>query len=92
MSASIPGDTASGAASKWTTGWFIGAGIERMIDQHWSWKIEYDYLAFGGGGLTDTLSACTGRLSVFCPAPVLHTHGANDNVISAGINYHFGSH
>jgi outer membrane immunogenic protein len=80
----------TGTSSTWTAGGYIGAGIEHMIDQHWSWKVEYDYIRLASGH----------------GAEVLRTHGignvagtridaggnAYDNVVTAGLNYHFGTH
>jgi len=78
---------ASASANKWDAGWFIGVGIERMIDSHWSWKVEYDYVRLAGG-----------KTGAFSPALVGGTAGigiggqSNDNVITVGINYHFTTH
>jgi outer membrane immunogenic protein len=95
--ASVIGDTSTGSASKWRTGSFVGAGVERMIDQHWSWKLEYDFEYFGSGsGFSNTLSPCTQPIiRAGCPAglvPVVTVGNAYDHVITVGINYHFGSH
>jgi outer membrane immunogenic protein len=84
-------------SDKWKAGWFLGAGVERMIDQHWSWKLEYDYVRIGGGGVSATYPAGTfavlGRGSLFLdPVTVNSNKDAYDNKISFGINYHFGSH
>ena len=45
----VGGTSTANPGNKRTTGWFLGAGIERMIDQHWSWKIEYDYVRLTNG-------------------------------------------
>ena len=88
---SVIGDTSTGSASKWRTGWFVGAGIERMINQHWSWKLEYDFEYFGSGsGFSYTLSPCTIRGGCVGTSPVVTVGKAYDHVITAGINYHFG--
>src|SRR6185312_17255525 len=75
--------------TEWKAGWFLGAGTERMIDQHWSWKLEYDYVRIGdGSGASGTFTA-GGRI----PAGTAATVGghAYDNIITVGINYHFGT-
>lgn len=83
------GDSAD-AGSKWKTGWFVGVGTERMIDQHWSWKLEYDYVRIGGStGATTTIA---GRRGVLSGDPISIGGKAYDNVITVGLNYHFGNH
>jgi len=85
--------TASG--SKWEAGWFVGAGVERMIDQHWSWKVEYDYVRFASGsGAVAMYSAPPLTRVVVLPVGSTASFGGNasDNVLTVGINYHFGSH
>jgi opacity protein-like surface antigen len=81
----------SGSASKWTAGWFAGAGIEHMVDKHWSWKLEYDYVSFAGSNGANALTVTDPR-----NFPVGTTIGvgghAYDNVVTIGLNYHFGTH
>ena len=85
------GTSTANPGSKWTVGGYIGAGIERMIDQHWSWKIEYDYVRFASSN-----GACATYIgtnyAVFGGGSACIGGNASDNVISAGINYHFGTH
>ena len=80
-------------SDKWKAGWFLGAGVERMIDRHWSWKLEYDYVRMGGGGVSATYPTGTFLRGTFVdPVTVNSNKSAYDNKISFGINYHFGSH
>jgi outer membrane immunogenic protein len=81
----------SGSASKWTAGWFVGAGIERMVDQHWSWKLEYDYVSFSGSNGATALTITDPRLLPVGSTIAVGGH-AYDNVVTVGINYHFGTH
>jgi outer membrane immunogenic protein len=94
-SAFVPGDTAAGSKTKWRTGFFGGVGVEKMIDQHWSWKLEYDLEYFGkGSGFNNTLSPCTNtqfRCGTVGATPVVSVGKAFDNIVSVGLNYHFGS-
>jgi outer membrane immunogenic protein len=53
-----------------------GAGVEAMIVQHWSAKLEYLYTNFG----THTF------YTVFIPVNVKEN---NVNIVRAGVNYHF---
>ena len=62
------------------TGWTAGAGLEYALDDHWSAKIEYDYLGFGPQSMTFT----TPTESVSTDAR-LHVQE-----IKAGINFRFG--
>jgi outer membrane immunogenic protein len=59
--------------------WTVGGGVENMFMPHWSWKLEYLY--FSTGNFTNT----TAVLGV----PVVTTTKFSDNVLRAGINYHF---
>jgi outer membrane immunogenic protein len=89
---SVIGDTAAGSASKWRAGYFVGAGIEKMIDKHWSWKLEYDFEYLGSGsGFSNTLSPCTVRGGCLAVSPVVTVGTSYDHVVTVGINYHFGS-
>lgn len=81
-------------SDKWKAGWYLGAGVERMIDQHWSWKLEYDFVRMGGGGVSATypVGSFPQRISNFIdPVTVNSNKSSYDNKISFGINYHFGS-
>ena len=48
----VGGISTANPGSKWSAGWFLGAGIEHMVDRNWSVKVEYDYVRLGGGGST----------------------------------------
>ena len=76
--------------TKWKAGWFVGLGLERMIDNHWSWKVEYDYVRIGGSGSGPTATIPPGTR--FGATSTVGIGGrAYDNVVTFGINYHFGS-
>ena len=61
-------------------GWTVGAGIEYALDDHWSAKIEYDYLGFGSQALSFTTP--------------LEKVGSNASLnvqeVKAGVNFRFG--
>jgi outer membrane immunogenic protein len=85
------GTSTANPGSKWTAGGYIGVGIEHMIDQHWSWKVEYDYVRFASSnGACATYTG--GNYAVFGGGSACIGGNAYDNVVSAGINYHFGTH
>jgi outer membrane immunogenic protein len=60
-------------------GWTVGAGLEYALDDHWSAKIEYDYLGFGAQALSFTTP--------------LEKVGSNASLnvqeVKAGINFRF---
>jgi outer membrane immunogenic protein len=43
----------SGFGDKTRAGWMVGAGIEHMLQNRWSVKLEYSYADFGGKTYTD---------------------------------------
>ena len=62
-------------------GWTVGGGVEGVVSGNWTAKLEYLYMDFGN--INNTLIG-------FAPfAPInLRTH-VTDNVVRAGLNYHF---
>jgi len=88
----VGGTSTANPGNSSTTGWFLGGGIERMIDQHWSWKVEYDYVRYSSNGAT---AAFTGTQYAFLTGSgstaTLGGH-AYDNIMTFGINYHLGTH
>jgi outer membrane immunogenic protein len=84
----------SGTSSSIRTGWVAGGGVEWLLDQHWSAKIEYQFIDLG----TDTV-----RITA-TPCPVTTCAGATPpsaassfnsafhdrfNVVRLGLNYRF---
>ena len=86
------GTSVADPANKWITGWYVGAGIEHMIDRHWGLKVEYDYVRLASSG------ACApyvgSNYATFTGLGASSCLGANafDNVTTVGIDYHFGAH
>jgi outer membrane immunogenic protein len=64
-------------------GWTIGGGVEAWLSRNWTAKVEYLYVDLGSFSNTYT------GLGVFTPV-TLSTH-VTDNIVRAGLNYHFGS-
>jgi outer membrane immunogenic protein len=81
-------------SSRWEAGWFVGAGVEHMVDQHWSLKLEYDYVQLDGSGGTASYVGTNPQtnftLRGTTPSPGTAAIGGHgyDNVMSVGINYH----
>jgi outer membrane immunogenic protein len=63
-------------------GWTAGGGVEAFLSRNWSAKVEYLYVDLGSFS-----NAFTG-LGTFTPV-TLSTH-VTDNIVRAGLNYHFG--
>jgi outer membrane immunogenic protein len=63
-------------------GWTAGGGVEVLFARNWSAKVEYLYVDLGSFSNTFT------GLGTFTPV-TLSTH-VTDNIVRAGLNYHFG--
>jgi outer membrane immunogenic protein len=76
-----------GSSSAMRTGWTTGGGAEWLLDQHWSAKIEYQFVDLG----TETVRVTA--LAVAAPgfAPASFNVAFHDrfNVVRLGLNYHF---
>jgi outer membrane immunogenic protein len=73
VSATALGVTVSSTASR--AAWTAGGGVEYMFADRWSGKLEYLYIDTGDVTVTLLGVPLSGRLS--------------DNIVRAGINYHF---
>ena len=62
-------------------GWTVGVGSEWMFAHQWSAKVEYLYMDYGH--LTD------GFIGAGSFAAVTINSHVTDNVVRAGVNYHF---
>jgi outer membrane immunogenic protein len=76
------------AASRKTDrfGWTVGAGIETMFASNWSAKLEYLYVDLGSISNSVVLPTTAGF-----PLAANVTSRVTDNIIRAGINYHFSA-
>src|SRR5262249_7504563 len=64
------------SSSDTDVGFAVGGGIEKLFSRNWSAKLEYLYLDFGSHSFQVT------------PTTFTRFH-ARDNIIRAGINYHW---
>jgi outer membrane immunogenic protein len=71
----------SAGANNDRAGWTVGAGSEWMFAKQWSAKVEYLYMDYGH--ISD------GFLGTGSYATVAINSHVTDNVVRAGVNYHF---
>ncbi len=57
--------------TKWEVGYVVGLGIERMLGNNWTAKIEYQFLDFGT--LTATGITTSGSIMTLTGEPYIHT-------------------
>jgi outer membrane immunogenic protein len=83
ISAATGRDPFPSAVSKTKVGWAAGAGAEWMFARNWSAKVEYLFVDLGN--VSDT------RFDVapFADFGVKYTWRARENIVRAGVNYHF---
>lgn len=73
----------TGSNSDTRFGWTVGAGVEGMITQNWTAKLEYLYMDLG---------SFSGGTYIVPPGLIGARVNSNftDNILRAGINYKFG--
>ena len=70
-------------------GWTIGGGFEWMCAQNWSVKAEYLYVDLGTATNTTPLVNPDNIGGIFSSATAISSVHVTDNIVRAGINYHF---
>ena len=79
----------AGNSSAIRTGWAAGGGAEWLLDQHWSAKIEYQFIDLG----TETVRVTAVSLCGICGGTSLSSFNAafhdRFNVVRLGLNYRF---
>ena len=83
----------AGGSSSIRTGWTAGGGAEYLLDQHWSAKIEYQFVDLGSETVRITgLVPCPPGVCGL-PTPPLSNFNAffrdRFNVVRLGLNYRF---
>jgi outer membrane immunogenic protein len=83
----------AGSSSAIRTGWAAGGGVEWLLDQHWSAKIEYQFVDLGTETVRVTaVSVCTIVCGVpFGTQPASLNAAFHDrfNVVRLGLNYRY---
>jgi outer membrane immunogenic protein len=70
------------SVSQTKAGWTVGAGAEWMFARDWSAKVEYLYLDLGN-------ASAIGRSALLPNSEATHTWKTRENIVRAGVNYHF---
>jgi outer membrane immunogenic protein len=81
----------AGSSSETRTGWTAGAGMEYLLDQHWSAKVEYQFVDLGTEtirviGTPCPIALCGGPTSLSSFNAAFHDRF---NVVRLGLNYRF---
>ena len=74
-----------GASSAIKTGWTAGGGVEWLLDQHWSAKIEYQFVNLGTETVRVTAATTLGPGTM--PASFSAVFRDQFNVVRLGLNY-----
>jgi outer membrane immunogenic protein len=75
----------AGSSSQTRTGWTAGAGLEYLLDQHWSAKIEYQFVDLG----IENVRIIAANGNGFTPASFNAAFNDRFNVVRVGLNYQF---
>jgi outer membrane immunogenic protein len=65
------------------TGWLVGAGAEYALTNHWTAKLEYDYVGVSNASYTVPTGA------PFLAGDTFSSSGRSIQMLTAGINYLF---
>jgi len=81
----------SGSSAEIRTGWTAGGGAEYLLDQHWSAKIEYQFVDLGTETVRLTAPACDCLVNGVQPGLSSFNAAFHDrfNVVRLGLNYRF---
>ena len=75
----------TGSSAEIRTGWVVGGGAEHLLDQHWSAKIEYQFVDLG----THTVRLTALPNPGFPPSSINVASRDRFNVVRVGLNYRF---
>jgi outer membrane immunogenic protein len=78
----------AGSSAEIRTGWTAGGGAEWLLDQHWSTKVEYQFVDLGTETIRATASVGPGA-GVVSPSSFNAAFHDRFNVVRLGLNYHF---
>jgi outer membrane immunogenic protein len=69
-------------------GWIVGAGVEYAITDHWTAKVEYNYLNFGTNRV-DTHTIASERFRELSTVPYSFSVNETKNIVKGGFNFKF---
>jgi outer membrane immunogenic protein len=72
------------SASGTRDGWTVGAGLEWGFSDHWSAKLEYDYVGFSTANYLSTVTSAAGAVSLEARSAT-----SSLNMLKAGLAYRF---
>jgi outer membrane immunogenic protein len=75
------------SVSRVKAGWAAGAGGEWMFAHGWSAKVEYLHVDLGKVSATGNATPATDV--VFLGSSINYTWRTQENIVRAGVNYHF---
>ena len=79
----------AGSSSAIRTGWTAGGGAEWLLDQHWSAKIEYQFVDLGTETIRLNSFFVAGAPGFTMPASLNAAFHDRFNVVRLGLNYRF---
>lgn len=84
--------SAAGSANSYQVGWALGAGIESVLFDRWTWKAEYLHVDLGKASGTMSLNGTATIDSVPVPGPssVSYSNRVTNDLFRIGLNYRFG--
>ena len=85
--------SASGSSNSVQVGWALGAGIESVLFDRWTWKAEYLHVDLGkaSGTINMNGTASIVTLGTFpAPSTVSFSNRVTNDLFRIGLNYRFG--
>jgi outer membrane immunogenic protein len=85
----LAGSCFPGSSSGIRTGWTAGGGLEWLLDQHWSAKIEYQFVDLGTQTVQLIAQNNAFLVTPFSPSSFSASFHDRFNVVRLGLNYRF---
>jgi outer membrane immunogenic protein len=85
----LAGSCFPGSSSAIRTGWTAGGGLEWLLDQHWSAKVEYQFVDLGEQTVQLIAQNNAFTITPFTPSSFSASFHDRFNVVRLGLNYRF---
>jgi outer membrane immunogenic protein len=85
----LAGSCFPGSSSAIRTGWTAGGGLEWLLDQHWSAKVEYQFVDLGEQTVQLIAQNNAFTIASFTPSSFSASFHDRFNVVRVGLNYRF---